>query len=128
MSTPHGSDTRRVVLERRKGRFVRRADFYRRATCDLLPSLKLTRPVFGGAGRPARLGIAFRVLEQSRVSVQVLRGNRVVRRFKARGVLPGRTTRLRVPSKGPGRGDSTVRVTVAGRKDRLAASLRSRRL
>ena len=36
-----GTEIRRVTLLRRNGRFSRRPDFYRRTTCDLLPSYKL---------------------------------------------------------------------------------------
>ena len=43
-----GDDTRRFALRRSNGRFTKVGDFYRRATCDLVPSYKLIRPVFGG--------------------------------------------------------------------------------
>ncbi len=128
MATPQGTDTRRVVLRRTKGRFTGVPAFYRRATCDLLPSFKLTRPVFGGSNRPAALGISFRVSEQAKVTVVVLRGSTVVQRFAERTVLPNRTTRLRVSAKALRRGDYTVRITVAGAKDRLTTALVARRL
>ena len=128
METPGGSDVRRVVVRRSNGKFARRGDFYRRATCDLLPSFKLTRPVFGGSGRPANLQAAFRVAEQSRVSAEVLRGSKVVRRFAARNVLANRTTRLRIASTGLPRGDYRVRITVVAGSKRLTTTLVSRRL
>ena len=47
-------DARRVTLRRANGRFSVRPAFYRRATCDLVRSFKLQRPVFGGSGRARR--------------------------------------------------------------------------
>ncbi len=39
-TTGKRTETRRVTLRRSNGRFTRRPDFYRRATCDLLPTLQ----------------------------------------------------------------------------------------
>ena len=75
-----GEDTRRFALRRSNGRFTKVADFYRRATCDLVPSYKLIRPVFGGT-RTRALGISYVVAKGARVSVTVLRGSRVVKNF-----------------------------------------------
>ena len=47
-----GTEFRRIALQRRNGRFSRRPDFYRRTTCDLLPSYKLERAAFGGTRAP----------------------------------------------------------------------------
>ena len=44
-----------MTLRRAGGKFTQVGDFYRRASCDLVPSYKLTRPVFGGT-RIARWG------------------------------------------------------------------------
>ena len=90
-----GHGDRRVTLLRRNGRFSRRPDFYRRATCDLLPSYKLERAAFGGTQRTP-LRIAFRVATAARTQVTVLRGKKVVKRFKARTVAPERTHRLKL--------------------------------
>ncbi len=130
METPQGDvDTRRVTLRRKSGRFSRQPDFYRRATCDLLPSFKLTRPVFGGSGRPANLSVAYRVAETATVAVEIRRGSRIVRRRSPRTVQPNRTTRLRVRSTGLPRGKYVVRLTVRGSNGRtLTSSLVARRL
>lgn len=130
METPQGDvDTRRVTLRRKSGRFSRQPDFYRRATCDLLPSFKLTRPVFGGSGRPANLGVAYRVAETATVAVEIRRGSRIVRRRSPRTVQPNRTTRLRVRSTGLPRGKYVVRLTVRGSNGRtVTSSLVARRL
>ena len=60
-----GDDTRRIALRRSNGRFTKVGDFYRRATCDLVPSYKLIRPVFGGT-RTRALGISYVVAKRAR--------------------------------------------------------------
>ena len=122
------ADVRRMVLERRGGRFVKRADFHRRATCDALPSFKLERPVFGGrTDRP--LAISFRLANPARVTVTVLRGAKVGKRFGPAQHRAGVTQHLRLGAKGLSRGDYRVRISfpVAGGKP-LTLTLVSRRL
>ena len=46
-------DTRRIALRRSNGRFTKVGDFYRRATCDLVPSYKL---IAAGVRRHADAG------------------------------------------------------------------------
>ena len=118
---------RRVTLLRRNGRFSRRPDFYRRATCDLLPSYKLERAAFGGRKRTP-LRIAFRVAGTARTQVTVLRGKKVVKRFKARTSEPRRTHRLKLASRKLREGDYRVRITVGRGKGRVTSTLVSRRL
>ena len=89
-----GTEVRRVTLGRRGGRFSRRPDFYRRATCDLLPSYKLERAAFGGRRRTP-LRIAYRVAGTARTQLTVLRGKKVVKRFTARTSEPRRTPQPR---------------------------------
>jgi hypothetical protein len=122
-----GTETRRVTLLRRNGRFSRRPDFYRRATCDLLPSYKLERAAFGGSRRTP-LRIAFRVATTARAQVTVLRGKKAVKRFKARTVAPKRTHRLKLASRNLRRGDYRVRITVGRGAGRVVSTLVSRRL
>ena len=115
-------------MQRVKGRFRLRPDYYRRASCGTLISYKLTRPVFGGSTNRA-LGIAFRVANTSRVGVTVLRGKRVVKRFKTTTRARNITHRLRLASKRLRRGDYRVRVTVTRKGAKpLVATLTSRRL
>ena len=95
-----GTEIRRVTLLRRNGRFSRRPDFYRRTTCDLLPSYKLERAAFGGTRRTP-LRIAYRVATAARTQVTVLRGKKVVKRFKARTSAPKRTHRLKLAAREP---------------------------
>ena len=74
MATPSGrTDYRRSALQVRNGRFGKRPEFYRRASCGLLTSYKLSSAAFGGRGAK-RLGIAFRLLRRGTVSATVMRG------------------------------------------------------
>jgi hypothetical protein len=122
-----GGDVRRFVLVRRRGRFRVRPVSERRASCGLLRSFKLERPVFGGRSNRA-LGITFRVGTEARVFVEVLRGRRVVRRFRPTSRRPGVTHRLRLASEGLRRSDHRIRLTVTAGGRRVVASLVSRRL
>ena len=124
-----GTDVRRVVLQRTKGRFTKRADFFRRGACDLLPRYKLERPVFGGSGRAAPLGISYRLARAGRVTVTVTKGTRVVKRYAARSVAAGRTIRLRLSGKGLTRGEYRVRLSARETSGATVAStLVSRKL
>jgi hypothetical protein len=122
-------DIRRIVLEKRRGRFVKRPQFYGRVRCGLLRSFKLNRPVFGGTNaRP--LGLAYILGRKARVSVSVLRGKRVVKRFKTRTRTAHRTHRLKLRAAALRRhGDYRVRIRVKakGRKA-VTQTLTSRRL
>jgi hypothetical protein len=121
------AETRRLVLVRRGARLSRRPDFYRRATCDLLPSYKLERAAFGGVqGTPLR--IAFRVGSRARAQVTVLRGKKAVKRFKAHTYRAHRTHRLKLGSARLASGDYKVRITVGRGQGRVRSTLTSRRL
>lgn len=123
------TETRRIVLRRSQGRFSREPDFYRRATCDLLPSYKLERPAFGGSSRRS-LGISYRLAKAGRVGVTVLRGNRVVKRFSSRAVGARRTYRLRLSARGLGRGEYRVRLSgqAAQGGETITSTLTARKL
>ena len=121
-------DSRRIVLERRRGRWRRLPDHYRRNSCGRLPSFKLSRPVFGGITRRP-LGIAFRVSTRSRVAVVVRRGKKVVTRFRPKLRAARTTHRLRLSSRGLRRGNYRVVLRVRPRGGKpLVARLTSRRL
>ena len=121
------SDVRRLVLRRTRGKFTRRPDFYRRASCDLVKTYKLERPVFGGASNGA-LGISYRVTAPARLEVVVSKGSRTIKRFAARSVAANRTFRLRVLARGLSRGDYRVRLTATSGKTKVVSTLVSRRL
>jgi murein tripeptide amidase MpaA len=127
IQTPDGVDVRRLTLRRSRGRFVRRPDFYRRATCDRLPSFKVERPVFGGRTNRA-LNISFRLDQTARVRLQVVRGTRVVARFGPSTRRAGVTHRLRVDPKRLRAGEYRIRITVEGGARPLTATLVARRL
>jgi hypothetical protein len=120
-------DTRRVALVRRGGRFAVRRDFARRDSCATLRSFKLERPAFGGR-RNRALGISFRLARAGRVSVEVRRGGRVVRRFATRTRPAGVTHRLRLASERLRRGTYEVRLTYAGDQASLRVALFSQRV
>jgi hypothetical protein len=121
------TDTRRIALVRRDGRFALRRDFYRRTSCATLTSFKLERPAFGGV-RNRPLGISFRLARAGRVTVEVRRGGRVVRRFPARTRRAGLTHRLRLAPERLGRGTYEIRLVYTGDQGSLRASLFAQRL
>ncbi|HEV3002494.1 MAG TPA: hypothetical protein VGW75_17280 [Solirubrobacteraceae bacterium] len=121
-------DVRRVALERRRGRWRRLPDYYRRASCGRLSSFKLLRPAFGGTTR-RRLGIAFRLSTVSRVRVTVMRGRSVMRRLGTARRAAHRTHRLSLSPRGLRRGTYRVVLDVRPRGgEPLRAVLASRRL
>jgi hypothetical protein len=121
------NDVRRLVLRRTRGKFRQRADFYRRASCDLVKTYKLERPVFGGP-RNGALGISYQVTAPARVAVVVSRGNRTIKRFPAKSVAARRTYRLRLKARGLRRGDYRVRLTATAGATKVVSTLVSRRL
>ena len=124
---PFGSrriDYRRLAVERRGGRFRLLPDYFRRATCDSLAIFKLERPVFGGTkNRP--LGIAYRLQRSGPVTITVLRGKRVLKRFKTVRRPVGKSFRVKFSSAGVPRG-ATVKVRL--KVGATTATLVSRRL
>jgi predicted AlkP superfamily pyrophosphatase or phosphodiesterase len=126
--TPEGRvDDRRFPLRRTGGRFAARPAFTRTPRCDLVLDAKLERTVFGGRGNRA-LFASFRLDRAARVSVDVLRGGRVVRRFAARERRGAITHRIRIPSERLGRGDHVVRITAVAGDRRRVVRLTARRL
>lgn len=100
----------RVAVQRRGGRFVRLAAIERRAACDNVQRLALTRPVFGGRqGYPLKLAV--RVSEPATVGMSLVRGGKVVRRT-TKDIVGDRTVRIPINAKGIKRGRYTVRVTL----------------
>jgi hypothetical protein len=121
-----GGDVRRVTLRRRHGRWTRRPTFHRVRSCRVLQLFKLRRPAFGGTTR-RNLGIAYRLTEAGTVTVQVLRGKKVVKRYRARQVPAGRVVRLNLAADPLRRGDYRVRLR-ASASSTVSATLVSHRL
>ena len=120
-------DEQRVALVRRGGRFRPRPAFYRRTSCATLTSFKLERPAFGGR-RNRALGIAFRLAREGRVTVEVARGSRIVRRFGPATRRARVTHRLRLGPERLPRGTYRIRLRYVGDQGSLAASLFAQRL
>jgi hypothetical protein len=94
---PNGQpDERRFALVRRNGRFtVLKGRPERQDQCGLLRRWKLLRPVFGGTGaRP--LVMSFRFGSDTRASIVVRRGGRVIKRFAEQGFRGGVLHRKRI--------------------------------
>ncbi|HEX8206236.1 MAG TPA: hypothetical protein VF587_09280 [Solirubrobacteraceae bacterium] len=121
-------DQQRIVLSRdARGRWRQRAPHHRRASCNLLRTFKLERPVFGGRQRLPLAG-SYRLAARSRVTVTVTRGGKVVKRFPASEQPAGQTIRFSLPSRRLPRGFYRVRLLAQSGEDQVAAVLASRRL
>jgi hypothetical protein len=121
------ADERRVTLVRSQGRFRLRPEFYRRTSCGSLTAFKLERPAFGGRGARA-LGIAYRLARAGRVTVEVRRGGRLVRRYAAATRAARTTHRLRLAAGRLPRGTYEVRLVYTADQGSLSASLYAQRL
>jgi choice-of-anchor B domain-containing protein len=122
-----GAASRRVVVERRRGRFVQRPAAETATVCGLIRRLAVDRPVFGGRGKRA-LVARYRLGANATVKVEVLRGRKVVKRFKTAARRAGRTYTVRLPARGLRRGDHRVRVTAEGAGAKVTSSVVGRRL
>jgi hypothetical protein len=120
-------DARRIDRQRSGGRWSARPAHYGREGCTLLRSYKLERPVFGGTGRTS-LGISYRLLDTSRVTVTVKRGKRVMKRYRTATKAAGRTHRVRFSQKNRPRGDYKVTVRAARGGRSQSRTLTSRKL
>jgi hypothetical protein len=122
-----GSDVRRVTLRRANGRWSTRPGFYRPDSCGVVRSYKLTRPVFGGPGaRPIQA--SYRLGAPGRVTLEVLRGTKVVKRFAAAPRRADVTYRTSLAAKTLARGDHRFRLTVVSGGKTTRVTLTSRRL
>ena len=120
-------DTRRHVVERRNGKWRKRPPHFRRGSCDLVPSFKLTFPTFGGTTNRA-LGISYRLSTKARVKVTVKRGRQTVRRYRAVTRRAGKRWVLKLPATGLARGDYRVRLVAKAGKRKVRSTLVARRL
>jgi hypothetical protein len=124
MALPGGArDVRRIPLRRVRGKITARPASERLEGCGIVRTFKLERPVLGG--RTNRdLGISFRLNQDARVTVTVLRGSRVVKRFPATQRRARQLHRLRLDAEGLPRGDVRIRLQAGG----TTATLTARRL
>ena len=122
-----GRDARRFALLRKDGRFRLRRTFYRRPSCGILGRFRLTRTVFGGR-RDRELVASYLLNREATVNVVVLRGRRVILRYRG-GVRPaGRAHRLRLPAAGLRRGEYSIRLTAVADGTRVVSTLGARRI
>ncbi len=121
-------DQRRVVLSRDgRGRWRVRPPHHRRASCNLLRTFKLERPVFGGR-RGTPLAGSYRLATRARVTVTITRAGKIVRRFATSERQADRTIRFSLRARGLPRGDYTVRLVAQSGEDQVTDVLTTRRL
>jgi hypothetical protein len=127
VTRPGSKVVSRLVLQRSKGRWHRRPDFYLRGTCGVLNFAKFERPVFGGTRRfPLRF--SYQVGKASVVRAQLWKGKKLIKSFPARKAAGGRTYRLHRGLKGLKKGPYQVTLRVTRGKQRVVATLVSRRI
>jgi hypothetical protein len=122
-------DTRLVGLVRSHGRFRAGPNFAARDSCGLLRSFRLTRPDFGGSNRRP-LVVNYRLGSNAKVSIDVLRGRRVVARYRAKTRRAGRIYRVSIAPSGGlvNRGRYSVRLKTVAGKRRAGGTLSADRL
>ena len=121
------ADVRRTTVRREDGRFSVLPPFYRRDTCGVVRSYKLTRPVFGGRTNRA-VYASFRLNRAADVAIVVTRGGKVIRRFRGVDREADRTYRVRLDSEKLGRGSYEVRLVVRRGSRTRTFTLTTRRL
>ena len=125
--TRRGSPIARLVLQRKGGRWLPRPDFYLRGTCGVLTFAKFERPVFGGTGSfPLRF--SYRVGKAATVRAQIWKGKKLVKTLKPVKAKANRTYRLRRGLEGLTKGAYQVTLRVTRGKQKVAATLVSRRI
>ena len=93
----------------------------------LAAGFRLDRPVFGDTTAVALTGW-YRLSTRGRVTLTVLRGRTVVKRFRTAERARGRTVRFSLPATGLRRGRYTVRLLVQSGEDQVLSVLTARRL
>lgn len=117
---------RRIVLLHRRGRFVVRPQANRIPSCRVLATFGLDRAAFGGTSGRA-LTASFTLRADARVTLEVLRGSRVVRRFGTTTRRAG-PHRIRVAARGLRPAEHRIRLTAVAGPQRVVATLTARRL
>jgi hypothetical protein len=121
------TDVRRVALRVRKGRVTLAKAFTSAPACSLVQSFGAGSPVFGGSRRvPVRL--SYRLAQATKVSVQLLRGKRTVRRVKTRTRKGGQTYSVRFGARGLRPGTYRLRLVAGSGRGRVTRTITVRRL
>ncbi|MFL5843727.1 MAG: hypothetical protein ACJ762_03470 [Solirubrobacteraceae bacterium] len=124
---PSGAYLARLVLERRKGKWHPRQDFYLRGSCGPLVSAKYQRPVFGGR-QVYPLRFSYRLKSAARVRLVFRRGNKVVRSYGTHGRKGNHTYRIRIKAKSLPKGLYVATLRVGSGKGTVTTSFASRRI
>jgi hypothetical protein len=121
------TDTRRLTLRRKGGKFSAFSDFYQRTDCGVFRSFKLGSAAFGGRKNTPLTG-AYRLTTQAKsVKIEAIAGSKVVKTIKG-GTAKGKTFRFSIPAKLAKRGQTLkIRVTVQGSR-RTVQTLASTRV
>ncbi len=122
-----GSASLRLTVRRSRGRFSSQPGFERRGSCATLERFKLERPVFGGRGKTP-LRVAVKLSRMATVSLEVRRGDKIVKRVAGSTVTSARTARIRISPDGLAKGRYDVRVVVREGARTETATLSARRL
>lgn len=112
------SETRHVALHRVRGTFRTAHAFERRRSCGALAGVTLEDPVFGRA-RPLR--VVLTMAERARVTLEIRRGGRLVRRTRTRTYRAGRHV-VRFSARGLRPGEHRITVKVAGARPVVVAA------
>lgn len=126
-ANPNGSsDVRSTVLERRRGRWLRRRAFETKSSCALVSTFRLSSPVFS---RSVPLGISIATTQPAAVRITVFRGSskRALRSISAR-TRTGRVAKFRFKAGTLPRGTYRLRVVATRGKTRMVRTLYASRL
>ena len=121
------TQVQRITLRRSNGRFTTRPSFDRSSSCGVVRRFYATRPAFGGrTGRP--LDIRYRLGAPSRVSITVLRGKKVLRRFSPATRRANRTYKQRITALKLPKGELKMIISAKAGNRSSSMTLAARRL
>ena len=123
-----GTDSRRIPLQRKRGKFRVTRDFYQRTDCGIFSSFKLSSQVFGGTNGK-KLGVTLRLAQAvDSAKIEVLAGKKVVKTFAVRNEKDA-LQRFKLATRGIKRGKRIkVRATAQQRDRTLVQTLFAKRL
>jgi hypothetical protein len=122
------NDTRRVAVQRTKGRWKLLPAFDSHDQCAVLADAKSERPVYGGT-RSRALLTSFRVgPNPAVVSVAVMRGKRTLRKVRPKAVAAGKLYRLSFSAKTLKKGTYKFVVTGNAGGKKVTRTVTARRL
>jgi hypothetical protein len=117
------SDVRHFGLRLTRKGFARQASIQEHVSCQLIEEAELGRPVFGGTTNEA-LGISFKTNDHAKVSVEIRRAGKVVKRFAAKSYLGKKLHRLQFKARARGLYTVIIKATAGGRSHTTALGAR----